>query len=172
MLTFASGDARSQYVLKADTFFVEYLDTKMVVVELNRSKGWDFETVGMARIPLQQVLDDFRLGIGVGRNRQYHYTDIIGPGGRYLGRRGPPSSSTPSVLPRPVVTMGNACFFQLLTSPASRLRWAAGILKPIDKVLREYRQATDAKRVGGMYFAMNRIVACCPVARGSAGIKF
>lgn len=28
-----------------------------------------------------------------------------------------------------------------------RLRWAAGILKPIDKELRDYRMATAAKRV-------------------------
>jgi hypothetical protein len=76
----------SQFVVKADTFFIEYLDTKSLVVELNRSKGWDFETVGTARIQLQQCLDDFRLGAAIGRNRQYHYTDITGPGGRYLGR--------------------------------------------------------------------------------------
>uniref|UniRef100_A0A061R9T6 Protein fantom n=1 Tax=Tetraselmis sp. GSL018 TaxID=582737 RepID=A0A061R9T6_9CHLO len=79
-------DHTIQYVLQADTFFLEYLDTKSLVVELNRSKGWDFEVIGTARIPLQQCLDDFRLGAAVGRNRQYHYTDILGPGGRYLGR--------------------------------------------------------------------------------------
>eukprot|EP00873_Tetraselmis_striata_P020073 jgi/Tetstr1/440337/TSEL_028673.t1 len=79
-------DHTIQFVVKADAFFVEYLDTKSLVVELNRSKGWDFETVGTARIQLQQCLDDFRLGAAIGRNRQYHYTDVTGPGGRYLGR--------------------------------------------------------------------------------------
>mmetsp|Transcript_33299 Transcript_33299/g.94346 ORF Transcript_33299/g.94346 Transcript_33299/m.94346 type:complete len:1641 (+) Transcript_33299:88-5010(+) len=113
-------DHTIQYILKADTFFVEYLDTRMLVIELNRSKGWDFETVGTARIPLQQCLDDFRLGAGVGRNRQYHYTDICGPGGRYLGR----------------------------------LRWSAGILKPIDRALRDYRMATSAKRASAPHDLM------------------
>ena len=51
-----------QYIVKVDDFFLEYLDTKRLPVELNKSLGMDFATVGVAHVNLAWVLDDVQTG--------------------------------------------------------------------------------------------------------------
>lgn len=41
--------------MDADTFLVEYLDTHVLELELNRARGWDYDPIGVARVPLRQV---------------------------------------------------------------------------------------------------------------------
>eukprot|EP00798_Chlamydomonas_sp_ICE-L_P022119 gene22119-29179_t len=75
-----------QYVLDQDPFMVEYLDTHVMELELNRARGWDYDTLGVARIPLRQVLEDVEIGAGLGHNRAYHYADVYGADGKRVGR--------------------------------------------------------------------------------------
>eukprot|EP00955_Chlamydomonas_euryale_P102358 365415-Chlamydomonas_euryale.AAC.3 len=39
----------------AEAFLVEYLDTHVLELELNRARGWDYDPVGVARVSLRQV---------------------------------------------------------------------------------------------------------------------
>lgn len=53
-----------QYVVDNDPFLLEYMDTHVVVLELCRARGYDYDVLGMARLPLRQVLEDLEIGAG------------------------------------------------------------------------------------------------------------
>lgn len=53
-----------QYVVDNDPFLLEYMDTHVLVLELCRARGYDYEVLGMARLPLRQVLEDLEIGAG------------------------------------------------------------------------------------------------------------
>eukprot|EP00899_Mesostigma_viride_P011439 jgi/Mesvir1/20296/Mv19899-RA.2 len=76
-------DTTVQYIVQMDTFFLEYLDTKELTVELNRAHGAEFKLLGAATLPLRRVLDEE--DSGTGRQVIIRYADILGPGGRPLG---------------------------------------------------------------------------------------
>ncbi|GLC41809.1 hypothetical protein PLESTM_001241900 [Pleodorina starrii] len=75
-----------QYVVDSDPFLLEYMDTHVLVLELCRARGYDYDVLGMARLPLRQVLEDLEIGAALGYNRAYHYTDVFGADGKRLGR--------------------------------------------------------------------------------------
>ncbi|KAK9810202.1 hypothetical protein WJX72_006558 [[Myrmecia] bisecta] len=79
-------DTTVQYVVEMDSFFLEYMDTKFLTLELNRSKGWDYEALGVARVALRQLLDHTELGLAGPANRKYQYADVHSAGGRYIGK--------------------------------------------------------------------------------------
>ncbi|GIL57334.1 hypothetical protein Vafri_12599 [Volvox africanus] len=75
-----------QYVIDNDPFLLEYMDTHVLVLELCRARGYDYDVLGMARLPLRQVLEDLEIGAALGYNRAYHYADVFGADGKRLGR--------------------------------------------------------------------------------------
>ncbi|GLI67567.1 hypothetical protein VaNZ11_011794 [Volvox africanus] len=75
-----------QYVIDNDPFLIEYMDTHVLVLELCRARGYDYDVLGMARLPLRQVLEDLEIGAALGYNRAYHYADVFGADGKRLGR--------------------------------------------------------------------------------------
>ena len=74
-----------QYIVKVDDFFLEYLDTKRLPVELNKSLGMDFATVGVAHVNLAWVLDDVQTGHDASAP-PVHFCDVIGRGGKVIAR--------------------------------------------------------------------------------------
>ncbi|EFJ46513.1 hypothetical protein VOLCADRAFT_118102 [Volvox carteri f. nagariensis] len=75
-----------QYVVDNDPFLLEYMDTHVLVLDLCRARGYDYDVLGMARLPLRQVLEDLEIGAALGYNRAYHYADVFGADGKRLGR--------------------------------------------------------------------------------------
>ncbi|GFR44254.1 hypothetical protein Agub_g5456 [Astrephomene gubernaculifera] len=75
-----------QYVVDSDPFLLEYLDSHVMALELCRARGYDYDVLGVARVPLRQVLEDLEIGAALGYNRAYHYADVFGADGRRLGR--------------------------------------------------------------------------------------
>ena len=51
-----------------------------------RARGWDFDPVGVARVPLRQVIDDVSIGSALGNNLSWHHADVFGADGRRIGR--------------------------------------------------------------------------------------
>jgi len=80
-----TADHTLQYVVKVDDFFLEYMDTKRLPVELNKSLGMDFATVGVARLNLGWVLDDALSGHGA-ESPPVHFCDVIGRDGKVIAR--------------------------------------------------------------------------------------
>lgn len=78
-------DHTLQYIVKADAFFLEYLDTKHLPVELNKSLGMDFATLGVARVNLKRVLDDARAGHDP-KQPPVHFCDVVGRSGEIIAR--------------------------------------------------------------------------------------
>tara|TARA_B110000977_G_scaffold136810_1_gene173758 strand:- start:23770 stop:29397 length:5628 start_codon:yes stop_codon:yes gene_type:complete len=74
-----------QYIVKADDFFLEYLDTKRLPVELNKSLGMDFATIGVANLNLSWVLDDAIAGKSA-ESPAEHFCDVIGRSGDVIAR--------------------------------------------------------------------------------------
>jgi Ca2+-binding EF-hand superfamily protein/DNA repair exonuclease SbcCD ATPase subunit len=74
-----------QYIVKVDDFFLEYLDTKRLPVELNKSLGLDFATIGVAHIQLAKVLDDMQLG-HTAKDPSVHFCDVVGRNGDIIAR--------------------------------------------------------------------------------------
>ena len=74
-----------QYIVKVDDFFLEYLDTKRLPVELNKSLGLDFATIGVAHVQLAKVLDDMQLG-HTAKDPSVHFCDVIGRNGDIIAR--------------------------------------------------------------------------------------
>ncbi|KAG2486785.1 hypothetical protein HYH03_014584 [Edaphochlamys debaryana] len=75
-----------QYVVDNDPFLLEYLDTHVLALELCRARGYDYDVLGVAKLPLRQVLEDLEIGAALGYNRAYHYVDVFGADGKRLGR--------------------------------------------------------------------------------------
>ncbi|KXZ46909.1 hypothetical protein GPECTOR_39g403 [Gonium pectorale] len=75
-----------QYVVDNEPFLLEYLDTHSLALELCRARGYDYDVLGLARIPLRQVIEDLEIGAALGYNRAYHYADVFGADGKRLGR--------------------------------------------------------------------------------------
>ena len=65
-----------QYVVEVDALFLEYIETKHLILELNRSHGWDYQPLGAARIPLRSVIRHLQLGLNVAKNAQFHTAEV------------------------------------------------------------------------------------------------
>ena len=74
-----------QFIVKADDFFLGYLDTKRLPVELHKSLGMDFSTIGVANINLSWVLDDTLAGRTAEAPAE-HFCDVIGRSGEVIAR--------------------------------------------------------------------------------------
>jgi hypothetical protein len=70
-----------------DAFFLDYMCTQSIKIELNRANGVDFSTLAVARVPLRRALEDLETGTGTGHGYKpmSHYADLLGVGGRLLG---------------------------------------------------------------------------------------
>ncbi len=72
-----------------------------------RARGWDYDPVGVARVPLRQILEDVEIGAALGHNRAYHYADVHGADGRcgaasgWVGGLRSPRHDAASSLPLP-----------------------------------------------------------------------
>jgi hypothetical protein len=75
-----------QYIVEQEPFLIEYLDTHVLELELNRARGWDYDPIGIARVPLRQLLEDIELGAALGHNLAWHHVDVFGADGRRIGR--------------------------------------------------------------------------------------
>lgn len=53
-----------KYVVQPDDFFVRYLDTSVLVLELNQARGWDYDPVATGRMPLRRVIEEAEIGAG------------------------------------------------------------------------------------------------------------
>jgi hypothetical protein len=53
-----------QYVVDADSFLLDYLVQQQLELELFEARGWDAAAVGVARLPLQLLLQDLEVGAG------------------------------------------------------------------------------------------------------------
>jgi hypothetical protein len=51
-----------------------------------RARGWEFDPIGVARIPLRQLLDDVDIGSALGHNLAWHHVDVFGADGKRIGR--------------------------------------------------------------------------------------
>lgn len=80
-----TSDHTLQYVVKVDDFFLEYLDTRHLPVELNKSLGLDFAAIGVAHLNLRRVLDDAQTG-HTADSPPVHFSDVIGRGGEIIAR--------------------------------------------------------------------------------------
>ena len=78
-------DHTLRYIVKPDDFFLEYLDTKRLPVELNKSLGVDFATIGVANLNLSWVLDDALAGRSA-ESPAEHFCDVIGRSGEVIAR--------------------------------------------------------------------------------------
>ncbi|KAG1672779.1 hypothetical protein FOA52_002767 [Chlamydomonas sp. UWO 241] len=101
-----------QYVVEQEPFTVEYLDTHVLELELNRARGWDYDPVGVARIPLRQILDDVDIGNALGANVSWHHVDVYGADGRRV----------------------------------ARVRYGFRFRRPLDGLVRQYREFARSKR--------------------------
>lgn len=153
-----------QFVVEQEPFLVEYLDTHVLELELNRSvrgrqkcqveattsaavaswrscsqggsiyrdqlacaffvhsptctshlhraRGWDYDPVGVARVPLRQLLDDVDIGAALGHNIAWHHIDVFGADNRRIGR----------------------------------VRYGFRFRKPIDALVKQYRDFERSKR--------------------------
>ena len=63
----------SQYVVRVDDVFLQYLHTRSVTVELHLAKGMDFQTVAAGQIQLQQLLDKDK-----GKDKVYGAVQLVG----------------------------------------------------------------------------------------------
>lgn len=73
-----------QYVVETDTFLLEYLDTKYLELELCGARGWDYEVLGTARMPLKQILDDLEVGAGEQQRTPSTVPAAVGAAGAIL----------------------------------------------------------------------------------------
>jgi Ca2+-binding EF-hand superfamily protein len=80
-----TSDHTLQYVVKTDDFFLEYLDTRHLPVELNKSMGLDFAAIGVAHVNLRRVLDDAQTG-HTSKSPPIHFCDVIGRSGEIIAR--------------------------------------------------------------------------------------
>jgi len=80
-----TSDHTLQFVVKVDDFFLEYLDTRHLPVELNKSLGLDFATIGVGHVNLRRVLDDAQTG-HTAKSPPIHFCDVIGRGGEIIAR--------------------------------------------------------------------------------------
>ncbi|CAD7703999.1 unnamed protein product, partial [Ostreobium quekettii] len=74
------------YVVRADAFFVKYLDTAQLVFELNQAHGLDYGTIACGRFRLKRVLEQAEMGAGVGDRWALHQVDLIGAANQFVGR--------------------------------------------------------------------------------------
>ncbi|QDZ23034.1 hypothetical protein A3770_09p55520 [Chloropicon primus] len=72
-------DTSFQFVVAVDNFFISYMNSRNVVVEVNRVSGLDYQVVGAAEIPLRQMLSDKYSG-------NLRACDVFGNGGKLLGK--------------------------------------------------------------------------------------
>ena len=52
------------YVVHADAFFVEYLETAQLLLELNQAHGLDYDPIACGRFQLKKVLKEVEMGQG------------------------------------------------------------------------------------------------------------
>ncbi|GMH45574.1 hypothetical protein BSKO_13531 [Bryopsis sp. KO-2023] len=79
-------DATIKYVVASDAFFVKYLDTSTLVLELNQARGWDYDTIAKGRMPLKRVIEEADVGAGIGDRLSFHHVELVGATGDVLGK--------------------------------------------------------------------------------------
>lgn len=82
-----SYDMKVQYVVKVDSFFLDYMCTHTLRIELNRATGVDFQTLGMAVVPLRKAVEDLEAGTAAGREAMSHFADVLGVSGACVRER-------------------------------------------------------------------------------------
>lgn len=63
-------DTKIRFVVESDDFFIKYLDTSVLVLELNQAKGWDYDPVATGRMALRRVMEEAEVGSGVNASNQ------------------------------------------------------------------------------------------------------
>jgi len=51
-------DTSFQFVVAVDNFFIGYMNSRNVIVEVNKVNGLDYSVIGAAEIPLRQMLSE------------------------------------------------------------------------------------------------------------------
>ena len=72
-------DTSFQFVVAVDNFFIGYMNSRNVVVEVNKVSGLDYQVIGAAEIPLRQMLSEKYTG-------DLRACDVFGDGGKLLGK--------------------------------------------------------------------------------------
>lgn len=57
-------DTKIRFVVESDDFFIKYLDTSVLVLELNQARGWDYDPVATGRMALRRVIEEAQVGSG------------------------------------------------------------------------------------------------------------
>ena len=65
-----------QYVVVVDGFFLEYMATKHLTLELNRSRGLDYEPLATAHVPLRQIMQGLGTGLHVAKGATYQEAEV------------------------------------------------------------------------------------------------
>ena len=69
-------DTTVQYVVVVDGFFLEYMATKHLTLELNRSRGLDYEPLATAHVPLRQIMQGLGTGLHVAKGASYQEAEV------------------------------------------------------------------------------------------------
>ena len=69
-------DTTVQYVVVVDGFFMEYMATKHLTLELNRSRGLDYEPLATAHVPLRQIMQGLGTGLHVAKGASYQEAEV------------------------------------------------------------------------------------------------
>ena len=72
-------DTSFQFVVAVDNFFISYMNSRNVLVEVNKVSGLDYQVVGAAEIPLRQMLSEKYSG-------DLRACDIFGDGDKLVGK--------------------------------------------------------------------------------------
>lgn len=80
-----SLDLKYEFVVRMDSFFLQYMDLDDMRLELNKAAGLDFVTIGLALFPLRRVLEDVESGAALKGTPPTHFVDFYGAGGEVVG---------------------------------------------------------------------------------------
>ena len=69
-------DTTVQYVVVVDGFFLEYMATKHLTLELNRSRGLDYEPLATAHVPLRQIMQGLGIGLHMAKGATYQEAEV------------------------------------------------------------------------------------------------
>ena len=69
-------DTTVQYVVVVDSFFLEYMASKHLTLELNRSRGLDYEPLATAHVPLRQIMQGLGTGLHMAKGATYQEAEV------------------------------------------------------------------------------------------------
>ena len=72
-------DTSFQFVVAVDNFFIGYMNSRNVIVEVNKVNGLDYSVIGAAEIPLRQMLSEKYSG-------GLRACDVFGDGDKVIGK--------------------------------------------------------------------------------------